>query len=427
MYLKRIFAVALVLVMVFTVTACGKKTQETAKTAETEETDFSILYPLDEPPCYALEEGATPEQMRQTAVRALQDELSVPWFSKTPLNYNKSLNGKNTNFQTAINVQYNGLPYTDGSTSLFHWLRYYNYETGEISGITDTNINSYLGNSCASAVMWGWSAVTTTYKGQPCYSMNKANGALPLGDYKIPNGLGSYKEYTTQKICTDNGREVMYKAYAQLQPADGLVSYPHGGTGMHAMMAIAPSHVEYGTDGNIIENKSYAIVQDQRAGHNSTSTTYVVSDEEGNRSHYSGRLSAMISFNDLYENGYYVPVTLAEFIGQKPYETAKLAVKEKITDFNSLGKLTVNSNYKIVYLKLSALDPKTNEEVGASYRYSSGKEISSGVIYRSPTEVLIKDDALTGKLKKGTKYKFKLEAFVATGQLLTAAEAEIKY
>ncbi len=421
---KRIIALLMVALLSFLLCSCGEKKQESKKT---ETDDYSLMYPVSEIPNYALKEGATTDEIRQTAINAMHDALSVPWFTKKTIAYHRDINGENVNFVAKTNYEYCGIPYTNGSSSLLHWLQYYNFETGEITGIDETKLNESLGNSCATAVMWGWSAISTTYKGIPSYTMNKSYGAYPVGDYAIPQSLNNYKSYSTDTICEDNGREKMFEAYSKVLPGDGLVSYTKTGKGNHAVMAIEKAHIEYNEEGAINEKTSYIVIQDQRAGHSSNSSTYVITDEDGNKSHYAGRTSAVFYYRDLFDQGY-IPVTIPELTGEKPYIPSKVYLdKRDIKSLWELEKATSISNYKTVSLTLTATDTKTGKVVGSAKKITSGNEISTGECYKCKLKTLASNEKLTKKLKKGTEYQFKLDVLIATGETKTPLDITIKY
>lgn len=392
------------------------------------ENDFSILYPMSDIPNYVLNEGATPDEMRQMAIQAMRDELTVPWYTKTEFSYNKKVNGEVSDFVARTNYQYCGLPYTDSGTGLLHWLLHYNFETGEVTDIDSKTLNETLGNSCATSVSWGWASVITSFKGIATFSFNKSYGAIPVGDYAIPSDLGSYKTYTTQRICEDNGKDKIYQAYAQVQPADGIISYPDGGKGMHAMMAIEKAYVVYDDSGNIDEKKSHLVIQDQRAGQKSNSSMYVVVDEEGNKSHYSGRTSAVITFQDLFENGYYIPVTSAEFMGQKPYALPEVtADKKDAKSLTDLSAASIHSNFRMVTITVSATDTKTGKVVGKATKLTNSSDINDGTAHKYKLNNLVRNDNLTKNLKKGTEYQFKVDVLVSAGVTKTPIDVTFKY
>ncbi len=416
---KRIFAFFMAIVLAILLCSCGEK-KEVAKVSE--ENDFIVLYPMSDIPNYVLNEGATPDEMRQMAIQAMRDELTVPWFTKTEFSYNKKVNGEASDFVARTNYQYCGLPYTDSGTGLLHWLTHYNFETGEVTDIDSETLNKTLGNSCATSVSWGWASVITSFKGIATFSFNKSYGAIPVGDYAIPSDLVSYKTYTTQRICEDNGKDKMYQAYAQVQPADGIISYPNGGKGMHAMMAIEKAYVVYDNSGNIDEKKSHLVIQDQRAGQKSNSTTYVVVDEDGNKSHYSGRTSAVIPFIDLFENGYYIPVTNAEFMGQKPYALPEVSVDKKdAKSLSDISSASVHSNFRMVTITLSATDPKTGKVVGKATK------MTTDTTHKYKLSDLARNDNLVKNLKKGTEYQFKVDVLVSAGVTKTPIDVTFKY
>ena len=70
------------------------------------------------------------------------------------------------------------------------------------------------------------------------------NGFVKVGEYTLANNDTGHGD-STKNVCTSNGTAVMYKAYASMQRADGMVKSGH------AIMIIADPVVVYNADGTI--------------------------------------------------------------------------------------------------------------------------------------------------------------------------------
>jgi len=296
-----------------TTTVPPQTTVPTETTEPEKEPDYVVSKPMARPD-YSFPEGYTPtiDEMRQRAVEAMRDMLSIQWCTETFVTYRKNGAVSNKIFTHAPGNTFCGLPYADHNGSLFTFLEYYDHETGilTVGGDGDT-FNKSVGNTCTGSVMWAWSAVCDSLSGPYVnYNMVKFHGCYPIGDYTYPT-ITSYKQYSTQKICEENGKDAIFGGYALCLPADAVTSSPDD----HGMMIVEPAHVEYLADGSIDGDKSYLVIQDQRAG---TGSLFYEIEEDGEIHHYSGRTYHKYTFNQLY-NKWYIPCRPAEFMEGDPY------------------------------------------------------------------------------------------------------------
>ena len=382
----------------------------------------SVWSPMREIPCYELPAGAGPDEIRAMAVKAMRDELTVQWYSPNNFTYP---NGDGTDMTVNSSEVYAGLPYTQSCSGLMQWLQYYDPETGEVTGISGADLNGRLGNSCASSVMWGWSGVVSSIDWDFTFHMTPGHGCLPVGGYKVDMGLMDYRQYTTTQIVNDNGMDAILRAYTQVQPADGLISYMDQKTS-HAQMVLEPAHVEYKEDGSIDTDKSYILIQDQHKGILSNKEPFVTK-VDGNRVHYAGHVSYQMKFTELYDKCY-IPVTVAEFTGAKAYDVPRLDAvgAENITSIEDLKDVTLTSPYKIVVVRVTLKDGDT---VFAESRTVLGKaEIQNGTITDlSLSKVLTPTATLRRDGEKGKTYRLVVEALLATGNSFTPIDTDVTY
>ena len=308
-------------------------------------------------PDYTFNSTPTTDELRATAVQAMRDILSIQWHTEESYNYYKSGPVRTKEFKYEPGNIYAGILYTNANSGLFQFLEFYNYKTGALEYNDSVNkLKTDLGISCADAVLWAWSTVCNSVIG-PFYpnKMVQQCGYLPVGEYTYDPTLATFNYYPTLRIIKDNGPEVMTRSYAQLLPADALVS----STDDHAMMVIDLPHIEYLADGQIDTANSYVLIQDQRAGGDSLQ----VKDEKGNVLHYSGRLEAKFTFEELL-NKNFIPVTAAEFVGQKEYEKATVSVAGDVPEtLESVLAATVESNYPLAVVNLIVNDQVIDREL----------------------------------------------------------------
>lgn len=360
-------------------------------------------------PNYTFSDTPSSDELRATAVQAMRDILSIQWHTQVAYNYSKSGPVRNKEFKYEPGYIYAGILYTNANAGLFQFLEFYNFETGALEYTDSVNkLKTDLGVSCADAVLWAWVTVCNSISG-PFYpnKMVQQCGFLPVGDYTYDPSLQTFNYYPTLRIIKDNGPEVMARSYAQVQPADALVSSSDD----HAMMVIEMPHVEYLANGQVDTAKSYVLIQDQRAGGDALK----VKDEKGNVLNYSGRLEAKFTFDELLSKNY-IPVTAAEFIGQKEYEKATVTViGDKADTIESVLNATVESNYPLAVVNLIVNDHVIDREL------FSGTPMT-GVPRSFDINKLAGAKAFENSAQNKPGTKIKIEVVVSTGERFTPIE-----
>ena len=375
--MKKVISLLLIAMMLFGLVACGGDASEgesketTAATtvatepAETERPmpSFLVPSPTTERPMYTVSENPTIEELRQTAVRAMHDMLSIQWSTEVTIDYNKTGAVSHKDYHYEPEKIYCGLPYADGQTNLYVWLEYYDERSGLLMMEGDGQwLNQYLGNTCAGSLMWAWSTVCDSLTGRYVNtSMVPAYGCIPVGTYTYPNFefLKEYKEeagqVSTAMICSYNGLEVMLESYAQIKMADAITN----SKSEHTMMVIEDATVVRDAEGNINPSQSYVILQDQAAGtSNTASTFYEYHDAEtGTDHHYTGRtgpIAVKMTFMELF-NATYIPVTTAEFLGLEEYVKPQAEFsKANAASIDEMLSGVVTSNYPMCMFKIIA-------------------------------------------------------------------------
>ena len=364
---------------------------------------YSVPEPMQYPD-YTFDSQPDPMEMRMMAVQAMRDILCIQWHTEKELNYRKNGPLNHKQFVYEPRKTYAGLLYSTASTGIFQFLEYYNYDTGclEYPGTVD-DLKLEIGNSCADALLWGWSAVCNSITGgfYPAL-MVPSNGYKPVGSYTFRQNIQSYNELPSYAIIDINPKEVMLDAYAKMLPADALISTKEN----HALMVIEAPVVTYLADGTIDSANSYVMIQDQKAG-GSKSLKEVVN---GIAIQYSGRLSAKYTFDKLLEKKY-IPVTAAEFTGEKAYEQATVTVNDpNCSSISALKDITVGANYPLAVVNILSIDANGNQTVLA--RAMFGGSSMHGV----PRSYALSEMDSIETLSPDPGCTVKLEVVVATGE-----------
>ncbi len=329
-------------------------------------------------PNYAemLGDRPTVEKLREVAVQAMHDELTVQWFPGETLTYTKTGACANKTYHFFREKIYQGLPYTNAGMGIYQFLEYYDPENGCISYNDCANINWRFGNSCAPAATWGMYTGCTSMKGKSISNyMTIPNGFYPLGNVKYEEDLFDFNNHTTKQILAENGDQTVMEGYALLQPAD-LVVYSEGGpSGGHVMMAITKPCVVRTASGEIDPNESYVYIQDQQAREDPV-------EADGVPMVRSGRPEVKISFATLLQK-MYIAVTVAEYMGKKPYEKTRFSLSGEFKSPEDLRALTLSCNRPIAVVKIVAETPGGEKSLVARHLFTR-YEIGSGVALDYP-------------------------------------------
>ena len=426
--MKKILCLTIIVATLFGLVACTDPAPEPAQPVveATEETmppaEGIAPHPMQRKE-YVPASGAnaTPDELRAIAVQIMEDNLSIQWNTDHFLYYSKrvGLTGKKYTFSPGL--VFSGMPYTDGASGIVQWMEFYDNETGLFSWPgTGAELDGNMGNSCASCVWAAWHAVCNSVtSGATTHNMVAVNGALPVGPYTYPTGLKAWTDYPTEQVCADNGKDIMFQSYAEILPADGLVSTLDA----HAIMAKEAAHVEYLKDGSIDGENSYVIIMDQRAGKGDY--FYVEMDGETELLH-SGRTSAKYTFNEFFDLGY-LPCCPAEFKGTDPYELPEVSFSNpNAASVDDLMKGNVVSNYPVAVTRLVLVAPDGEENIIGRIllrNYDVGRGKAKNVPISEMANALT-EQAYLDALEAGG-YKLQIVAILYNGQFYTVAEVPV--
>ncbi len=425
--MKRILSVTLVFVLCSALLGCGgSKQPAAAETTVPADTDAAQLqaFVVPEPmemPVYSFDHTPTTDELRQMAVQAMRDSLTVQFAVDKFYRYTKrEMVGEKFYTYIPQNV-YCGLPYDDAGLSLIHFYEYYDPATGLFTFEGDPQlIDTSVGNSCAGSVTAAMATVSPSIRGFVTYKMIPFYGFVPVGPYEFPVGITSLKDYETQVITEQNGPEVMYASYAMILPADGLTSRPDD----HAIMAIEPAHVEYDAAGNIDPDKSYIVIQDQRGG---SGKGYYTQTIDGVDYHYSGRTYAEYTFKELFDLAY-IPVTAPEFVGLKEYVAPYVSFDRPDCTLEDVSLGIATSPYTIYIGRMLLVDQNGNETlvdkvIARPRDYEADGELAKFEL--SLFSVSPKSDSFRALMEEGKTYTLRYEVVLSNGSTHTVVEVPV--
>ena len=119
----HLFLIVLVLAL------CGcAKTDSTPPVDTKPIPDYRVPSPMTRPD-YTFEGTPTTEELRNTAVNAMRDLLTIQWTPAYNISYYNTA-GRDKQFDYIAGTPYGGLLYSGAGSGLFQFFEYYNSETG---------------------------------------------------------------------------------------------------------------------------------------------------------------------------------------------------------------------------------------------------------------------------------------------------------
>ena len=367
--MKKTLAFFLLLCTLLPLCACsaGLKAETVTETAgelreEKKEITYSVPTPLTWKDIDAIpiaNSDMTTDELRKICVDYFRLQTSFQWTPNKSFSYVIRSSNSERKFQPG--KLYGGIPYvtsSKGGGNLYLWMEYYDEKTGvlDLSKLSGQDLMDLVGNHCAHGAFWGWSRVVNSAEMRGTRTLTHKNGCLAVGPYQFDPELEEYStedpEKGTDKVCQENGEQIMYQSYAKLLPADGI-NATHTGN-WHVRMISQAAHVEYAADGTIDGEKSYVHCIEQAAKKN---TEYTCPD--GTKVQVMAGVDLKYTFASMYKSGY-IPFTFAEFHGTDPVEPAEvtLALDQSTVTAEMLQGATVTSNYSISHVTVRAVDEK---------------------------------------------------------------------
>lgn len=408
--MKKFILTTIVLAVILSVSGCSRTPADIPD--ETKSTTPVVNTPLAYPD-YTFRETPDVEDLRNMAVVAMRDLLSIHWSPAESISYYNTA-GRDKQFDYESGVIYGGLLYSGAGSGLFQYLEYYDSNTGLLDYPGDSDaLRNAIGSGCADSLLWSWGTVANSFTGGYFPSMMVyKNGYYPVGDYKYNFDIKSYYQLSTKDIITNNGTNVIVDAYTKVLPADAFIS----STSDHAMMVVEAPTIVY-TDGAIDLDESYVIIQDQRGGR--SSTTFYEEKEGQYTVFYNSQRAMKQTFTKLLEKNY-IPVTIAEFMGTKAYDKAELKLTGgDCASLSSVKAATVESNYPIALIKVLGYDANGQECELEKVLFHGANSAGPARSY-----ALGELDSLKESIVKNIK-ELKIEIVLSTGERFVPVELKL--
>ena len=142
-----------------------------------------MAYP-DYTPCA----NPTPRQLRQMAVKAMEDMLSIQWTAPHHLAHRRRNAKIDVTYEYHPGQLFAGTPYCNAGMPFVAWFEYYNTHTGVLEYPGDGEaMNMELSSTCARSVIHAWytvaNSITDLIGGTPLLRLS--HGDIPAGKDRI--------------------------------------------------------------------------------------------------------------------------------------------------------------------------------------------------------------------------------------------------
>ncbi|MBQ4037457.1 MAG: hypothetical protein IJC84_04955 [Clostridia bacterium] len=334
----------------------------------------------------------TEDELRALVVDLMTLQLSLAFTPDASFNHYA---GPSSQWPLNAGTVYGGLPYCNSSYgNIYKAMELYDPYTGTLKvkqfGLSDRGTDvglayDIIGAQCSASAFWAWSRVSDALSFAGTSSIVPGqNGTVKLGDYaidssKLENKDGVYSftpDYNVYTIVEAQKRanvEVLYDAYDQLKPGDGLI-YSDGSNG-HVRIV---TRVEKNEDRR--QSRVYFIDE------SGSSVTTTVKQENGVDITYHANGVVPVSSTPYYvlafgnviydENGEstgvrdatrYLPFSLPEFHGTDDVEALQLQsdLKKSAVTAQEFASQTVTSNYNMSHATVTVRNTAGREV----YRY----------------------------------------------------------
>lgn len=387
-------------------------------------------------------ENMTIDEARKLCVDFFRYAKTALWIPDNDMEFIK--NGKGSQDEMGEGLVYGGLPYVGlGSGNVYRLMDYMDPDTGVVNIKNAVNEEDpydgwkTFGNQCSIGAYWGWGRAINSANYKWTQSIVAKNKFVMLGDLTVKDAEGNSipiqnadrnwsnnaskpENYGTDECISDNDKEELFKAYAQLKLGDGLVYYTTAG---HVVMSSCDAHVEYKADGSIDPEASFITIIDQ------AQTWYedgVAAD--GTQFTYKGGVDTKMSFTKLLK-GNYVPFTYLEFLGQDPFESSKTTFSftgDTITT-TELFSSEVTSNYGISDVYAVVYDEGGNEVYKHAVRATTANQKKVSLVRTVKEGSKIPYVETWGNLgfAPGKDYTVKIQVQLSTGERPTIYEGTL--
>jgi len=291
------------------------------------------------------------EELRRLCVDFFAYCQSFAWTPSEDYTY--TIRSKNRDVTLNRGTVYGGLPYvTSGRGNIYRLMEYYDEETGVVDVKKAGADPLQFGNQCSFGAFWAWARVVNSASFGGTNHLVAQNGFLPIGPYKYDPTLSEFGSPNTKEICEANGEQTMYRSYAEMKPADGIVQSMGRG---HVIMCASDAVVITNADGSINGEESYFTYVHQAS-----------SWSDGKQSDGSPFRTQTVpyskkSFAETFKQSY-LPFTFGEFTGADVVEKSETEfshTKETIT-LDELKQSVISSNYAVSHATVLVTDEDGN-------------------------------------------------------------------
>lgn len=338
----------------------------------------------------------TPYEAREAVIAFWRYCKTALWIPDDRYEIYKEENGENVLKRwVEPGGVYAGLPYVGTATgNIYRLFDFMDPETGVVDVSEAGRDPGTFGGMCSSGCYWAWARVMNSADYRWCADSVVSRGYLRVGDYTYPDSWTKFIEegdQGTDNVCAENGEQVMYQCYAEMQVADGMISLYEKNGHTH-MCAVAPTVVR-NADGTINGMESWLSIIEQGGVWEDAQS------ENGIPYQRECSMERRFTFYQLY-NGAYIPYTFGELIGTDPIEETEVSFshKEETITEKQLFNAKVTSNYHIsdVYIYVyddagneiykhvvrvripSTKELKIHKQVNRSYTWGSWDDVSAG-------------------------------------------------
>ena len=428
--MKRLFALIVAVLLLTGCTNAAPVTEQTTAAPVIPEIQLpEVLDPVPVPQMVTYsEEGLSDEQIlsqrRDIVEDRMRSMMGVLWTPAEDITYSHN------DYEVTLKAGriYRGMPYSHGSGSGYTWLQHSIMQLD--NGVHVISVDGFkmtgrqpsiavLSNDCADSLFWAWATVSTSISFEYTQEMSSMTGCIKVGDYKWDD-YGKF-DGSTKPILKENGEQVMYKAYSQLQKGDGMVLYTKS-SGGHAVMVCEAVTV---MNGNYIDGQqSYVRILEQISSNLNGQVTYY-EESLGQECYAACGYDDIWTFETIYNKGY-LPVTCKELIDPAPL--AEQVVNDTATTYNEKNMFSgqITSPYRMSSLTYTIYD-KDNRAVQQLSYFVREKEMFKVDLYQfenSLEEPYRQGQINIDALPNGT-FKCVLTCQLATGSIIEVRSFDI--
>ena len=308
---------------------------------------------------YTAEEEAILEARRQTVMDYMRESVSTLWRSDKTLTYGlgNTARDNGASFTIVEGRLYKGLPSVYGNGSQDSFLEYAASQDENGIYLTSHDDIAAVASACA-----------------PYF------GVVPVGNYNFnsPINLSTHRILDTAHVTESNGEQVMYEAYAMLEPGDAAYHQEYPSTRGNHIRMVVKVNVVRNADGTINGTSSTITMLEQtRTLINSNKTEK--HPVTGETIYVIGGVDRTYKFSTLFSE-HYIPVTVAELRDPTPPEETWVADTLEEDTIENLFTGSVTSNRYIDAVKITIFDESGNtlqEVIGYSRRsYDKNHQMS---------------------------------------------------